>query len=514
MYFFVPVRRQGGGPLYAVGGQPASKQVLLRNRRSGDTRRQGDTSPEDNLLVRSLEEESQRKAARYQRSTNSSSNNSSRALATTATMYRRLGSHAPEPGESGTTLSLKTSLRNLFVLVKTFRLLIISTITVFVFCSLFLSTSVTSQLDALGLVSPGTNSTGYFSLYRDSPPGLNTKNMASIEKRLRYFFPFDASGEIENNIWQLWTYRADNENFPSKCFKHMERWRVANLECNHNLITLDEAEQQIFNYFSYDMPEVIQAYRSLKDIRLKYDFLKYLVVFTSGGVYADIDTLDAKPLRYWYQSTLKPTKLMVGIDVDYNDVNWDILYNRRLTFSTKIFRSKSHHPFLAKLIARIVYTSFNSAEEIAKIDWDQAYQNVDSNDEPLIQFTSASIFTDTLFDYFNDLNNPVVHRVARTEKDLIPEMIFGPETSSIFSYKLFTLARGPTQVDDIVVMPQITFKGPTTGYHKGDLNSQFYETEYDDENEKNFYYYARPLHFLSWDSLVQNEKDQQILTNQ
>lgn len=437
-----------------------------------------------------------------------------RAIERATHMYRRLGNHAAEPGETGPGQTLKTSLRSVLVVAKTFRLLLVSIATVFVLCTVFMSTSVTSQMDALGLVSPGTaNTTGYFSFYRGSPPSLNTKSMASIEKRLRYFFPFDAAGEIENNIWQLWKYRADNEKFPSKCFTHMERWRVANLEYNHNLITLDEAEQQIVDYFSYDMPEVVDAYYSLKDTRLKYDFLKYLVVFTSGGVYADIDTLDAKPLRYWYQSTLKPTKFMVGIDVDYNDVNWDILYNRRLTFSTKVFRAKSHHPFLAKLIARIVYTSYNSAEEIASIDWNQAYQNVDSNDEPLIQFTSASIFTDTLFDYFNDLNNPVVHRVARTEKDLIPEQIFGPETSSIFSYKLFTLARGPTQVDDIVVMPQLTFKGPTTGYHKGDLNSQSYDSEYDDENEKDFYYYARPLHFLSWDSLVQNEKDKQLLSN-
>lgn len=429
-------------------------------------------------------------------------------------MYRRLGTHAePSIGSSGSALGvMKNTLRKVFLQIKTFRLAIITTLIVFTFCSIFINKpTLQFQLEALtnhplyytsSLKSENNSTDSFFSrLYKESPPRLNTKNFKTIENRLKYFFPFDEDQVVENNIWQLWKYRADNEKFPKKCFQHMERWRVGNSEYNHNLITFDEAEQQIFNHFHYDMPEVIEAYMKLPDIRLKFDFLKYLVIFTSGGIYADIDTLDAKPLRFWYQSTLKPNKIMVGINVDYNDINWDILYNRRLTFSTKIFKAKSHHPFLAKLIARITYTSLNYQEEIQNIDWDKAFQNVDSNDEPLIQFTGESIFTDTLFDYFNELNNPIVHRVARTDKDLIPEEIFGPETTQIFSYKLFTLAKGPTQVDDIVIMPQITFNGPKTGFHKGDNNAESYESEYQDNQEDGFYY-ARSLHFLNWDSLI------------
>lgn len=426
-------------------------------------------------------------------------------------MYRRLGTHAePSAGGSGYTLGLmKTTLRKVYLQLKTFRLTIITTLAVFMLCSLFLNKqSIPFQLDALSnhplyyssILNTDNNATDTSKISRDSPPRLNTRNFKSIENRLKYFFPFDEEGVVENNIWQLWKYRADNDKFPKKCFEHMERWRVGNSEYNHNLITFEEAEQQIFNHFQYDMPEILDAYNKLPDVRLKFDFLKYLVVFTSGGVYADIDTLDATPLRFWYQSTLKPNKVMVGINIDYNDMNWDILYNRRLTFTTKIFKAKSHHPFLAKLVARIAYTSLNYQDEIKNIDWDKAFENVDSNDEPLIQFTSESIFTDTLFDYFNELNNPIVHRVARTDKDLIPEEIFGPETNQIFSYKLFTLAKGPTQVDDVVVMPQITFKGPTTGFHKGDNNMQSFESEYQDNQEDGFYY-ARSLHFLNWDSL-------------
>lgn len=424
-------------------------------------------------------------------------------------MYRRLGSRSSGLEDTSMMGLLKQSAKQVINQVKTFRILIISSIvafTIFSFC--ITSPSVYAQLDALNnhplyyasSLRNNNNNTDF--VYRESAPKLNTKSVKSIENRLKYFFPFDGETEIENNIWQLWKYRADSEYFPDRCFQHMERWRVGNSEFNHNLITFDEAEQQILYHFSYDVPEIIDAYMSLPDIRLKFDFLKYLTIFVSGGVYADIDSLNAKPLKYWYKSNLKEAKMMVGLNVDYNDVNWDILYNRRLTFSTKIFMAKSHHPFLAKLISRIVHTCFNSKAEIKSIEWEKSYQNVDSNDEPLIQFTSESIFTDTLFSYFNELDNPIVHRVARTEKDLIPEKIFGPETTEIFSYKLFTLAKGPTQVDDVVVMPQISFKGPLTGFHKGDLNVENYEDEYND-NQDDSLYYGRSLHFLNWDSLIQ-----------
>lgn len=416
-----------------------------------------------------------------------------------------------QSSKSGYTSKLKDCYFKLIKQIKNFKILLITTISVFVFCVFFLSntTSFDPHYASLQLLGGGnfgdSNSTSIFKAFRESPPKLNIKKFDSIEKRFKYYFPYDNNGEIENNIIQLWKHRADSTFFPSKCFQHMERWRTANSEFNHNLLTFDEAQQQLYDHFSHEMPEIIDAYLKLPDLRLKFEFLKYLIVFVNGGVYADIDTLDAKPVKFWYQSTLKPSKFLVGINIDYNDVNWDILYNRRLTFSSKIFQSKSHHPFLAKLLSKIVYIALNNDQQIESIDWKQAYENLDSNGEPLIQYTSESIFTDTLFEYFNQLNNPVVYRIARTDKDLVPKQIFGPETTDIFNYRLFTLSKGPTQVDDIVVMPQITFRGPLTNSHKGALNTQTYEAEYDDENAKNPLYYARSLQYLSWDSFLDHE---------
>lgn len=424
-------------------------------------------------------------------------------------MYRRL---ATQPKRSEFTLGGTDRVRSLFTkslgLMKTFRFTIVSAILMFIFCSaIFPTKSITSQLSLFGVNSiySSQNDTDGFFLFRETAPRLNKKSFKTIEKRLKFYFPYDSESNIENNIWQIWEYRADHKNFPKKCFALMENWRKVNQESNHNLITIEEAETQIFNYFSYDMPEVIEAYNLLPDIRLKFEFLKYLIVYTGGGIYADIDTLDVIPVKLWHQSTLKPLKMMVGINVDYNDASWDILYNKRLSFSTKVFQSKSHHPFFAKLIARIVYTTFISEEEIKNIAWKEAYQNVDSNGEPLIQFIGESIFTDTLFSYFNELREPFVHRIARTENDMLPELIHGPETNDIFSYKLFTLSSGPTQVDDVIVMPQLTFKGPSCSVHKGKNNKDNIEKEMMSLNNHE-YYYVKPYNYLDL-NLLKNEEN-------
>lgn len=387
--------------------------------------------------------------------------------------------------------------------VSLYRFFFISLATFFLLFQLLYSTSSEDdQLRLLERIYPTKNLTEIISGFTDKPPSANIRDMYTIESRLRYYFPYNPNENIENNIWQLWKYKSDDNKFPSQCLSHVQRWRTINDDCNHNLITFQDAEWQLEYYFGFDMPEVVEAYKALPDDRLKYEFLKYAVIYLNGGVYADVDTLNAKPIRFWHESNLKPSRLTVGINIDYNDANWDILYNRRITFSNRIFRAKSHHPFLAHLISRLTFMTLNQIDEIKRIDWDVEYQSIDSNEEPLIQFTGESIFTDTLFDYFNKLNDPVVHRVARTDKDLVPEKIFGPETNDLFSYKLFTLSRGPTQIDDVIVMPQMAFRGPNKGFRKGAMNTDSYESEYDNENKDNGMYYARPLHFFSWDAVV------------
>ncbi|ODV83756.1 glycosyltransferase family 32 protein [[Candida] arabinofermentans NRRL YB-2248] len=322
--------------------------------------------------------------------------------------------------------------------------------------------------------------------------------MFTIESRLSYYFPFKPLEEIENNIWQLWTVKSDDKSFPEDCKIHIERWRSINDNYNHNLISIQEAEEMVVDYLRPNVPEVVDALRSLPNERLKFEFLKYLIIYISGGLYSDIDTINIKPLKYWYDSKIIGGKLMVGITSDYNDLNWEKLYNRRLSFSNNLFKAKSHHPFLAKLIARITFICFTQQDSIKETNWDQVFQNLDANGEPLIQFTGSSIFTDTLFEYLNNLNNAIFIRVAKNDRDKDLKPIVGPQIpeNQRFSYRSFSGIIAPTQIDDVIIMPQITFNGFE--------NSQ--KDEYDDNDEKQGYekfYYARPLSLTIWSNKKQ-----------
>ncbi|KAH3666000.1 hypothetical protein OGAPHI_004189 [Ogataea philodendri] len=391
-----------------------------------------------------------------------------------------------------------------------YKHLILSTIAVFVVLNLTASKHPKSSLTAYKFSDFYTD--GFFgnkTLVKTSPPAKNVHDMYVIESRLNHLFPYNKDDEVENNIWQVWKYKSDDKQFPVSCFPHIQRWRVVNDDYNHNLILMSEGEALIADYLKDEVPEVMEAFQKLPDIRLKYEFLKYLIVYIGGGLFADIDTLCAKPLKYWYDSRISQGKLTVGISSDYNDENWKLLYNRRLTLSNKLFRAKSHHPFLAKLIARITFMVFNDERLLKEVDWNAAFENLDSNGEPLIQCTGESIFTDTLFEYLNELKSPFVYRVARTDKDLLPEEIVGPETTDPISYKLVSMSVGPTQIDDVIIMPQVTFKGSAEfESHSGIGTKQDYTREYDDEDKREGYakfYYARSLNLLTWDDFEDSE---------
>ncbi|OWB74821.1 alpha-1,6-mannosyltransferase activity protein [[Candida] boidinii] len=365
-----------------------------------------------------------------------------------------------------------------------------------------------NQTDIIGASNNNNNKDDTFASSSSSsshqltkPPKKNPMDFYTIESRLNYYFPYHKKSEIENNIFQIWLTKADDKNFPTDCKPHIERWREVNDGFNHNLLSLNEVEESIVDYFKPTVPEIIEALRSLPHDRLKFEFLKYLVIYINGGLYADIDSVCIKPLKYWYDSKLISGKLLVGITNDFNDLNWEKLYNRRLEFSNNIFRAKSHHPFLAKLIARITYISFTQSELIKNSNWDEIFQNVDANGEPLVQFTGPSIFTDTLFEYLNSLKNSLYIRVAKNDRDKDIKPIIGPDIpeGQRYSYKSFSGAIAPSQVEDVIVLPPISFQGQPL---KED-NYQSKNDEYDDEDSKKGYekfYYARPLALTMWSS--------------
>jgi alpha 1,6-mannosyltransferase len=325
-------------------------------------------------------------------------------------------------------------------------------------------------------------------------------SLTTILDRLLYNFPYNPEDEVEINIFQIWTSsEIDNpELFPSSCLELVKRWGSANKDHHHIIMSIAEAEDIIADIMRPLVPEVVDALRELPNNRLKFEFLKYLIIYLHGGVYADIDTNNVKPIKHWFKLETIPTKFWLGIDSDSNNANWMDNFSRRLTFNNNIFRSKAYHPLLARLIARITFIIHTQKAIIDSINWDKEFSNYDASGAPLIQFTGTAILTDTAFEYLNNLDDYIFFTSLKNENYKqqhikLSKHIFGPEVDSAqkFSYKSFTLLSSPVQVHDVAILPKISF----TGYDSAQIDF------FDDNNEKKGYekyYYGRSKDLTPW----------------
>ncbi|ODV84403.1 glycosyltransferase family 32 protein [[Candida] arabinofermentans NRRL YB-2248] len=346
-------------------------------------------------------------------------------------------------------------------------------------------------------------------------PHQYLRNLQTIESRLGENFPYDPTTEIEKNIWQFW---SDVKSLPNGCGKLIDIFKsddnLKDGEWTHHLNSTEEILELVSTELIQYVPEVQEALAILPHPRLRYEFLRYLLIFIKGGLYADIDIKLFKPLRYWYESRYESNQVYLMIESDYNDLQWESLYNRRLAFSNSLFMCKSNHPFLAKLIAKITYIIHTKKEHILSINWDEQFKIVDANNEPTVSITSQSILTDMLFDYINDANKE--HILISVSREGDPETnvknienhessefssIYGPEVPENlkYSYKSFTLSVAPTQIDDIVILPYISIHG---------MGDEDEDEQLDVENSINEgykkYYYAKSMHLTPWTLLVNN----------
>ncbi|KAH3668568.1 hypothetical protein OGAPHI_002322 [Ogataea philodendri] len=337
-----------------------------------------------------------------------------------------------------------------------------------------------------------------------SPRSLFT----STENKLLKHSPY-TSGPIESSIWQFWD---KDEHVPEEARPLMERWQSVNSpQYTYNYLTLYGVESKL-GYCFKDVPEVLKALDSLPHFQLKYEFMKYLLIYCEGGIYADINTDLFKPVRHWFKQPMVDTELLVGVQSDHNADNWHELYNRRLTFGTNIFAAKQYHPFLAKLIGRITDYILKSQKQIQAADWKKRLETLDVASEPVGSFTGPSMFTDVLLEYLNTKDWKFYFNTAREEQVfLFPSSdsatrkdstgrtvkqgptIHGPPNSEghTFSYRFFTMAVEPAQIDSTVVLPQISFNGLI------ETEKVIPKDQHDDDDEITrgylSYYYARSI---------------------
>lgn len=254
----------------------------------------------------------------------------------------------------------------------------------------------------------------------------------------------------------MWKVPPSDPEFPHR--EYVAAWKNENPTYKYNLYTDDEIHDLLVRHFANTVPEVIEAFDLMPDKIIQSDFSRYLLIFLYGGLYTDLDTKMQKPVDTWFDSD-RNVGFVVAVEEDINVENWEHYMTRRLQFEQWTFKSKSRHPILKKLIARIVETTFNAAKNHKLQTYYKDLKGVDRcNSVDVMEWTGHDVWTDVIYEHMNSLSNPTIVDID-SSRNVVGEL-YGPEDdpNALISWKFFTGLAAPVMVDDVVIYPKLSFK--------------------------------------------------------
>lgn len=260
-------------------------------------------------------------------------------------------------------------------------------------------------------------------------PMRDTSKMTTYD-RLAYAYPYDVDTKFPAYIWQTWKQTPDSDTFEFQ--EEESSWTAQHPGFVHEVIT-DDVAVTLLTLLYASVPEVLQAYHALSLPVLKADFFRYLILFARGGIYSDIDTFAIKSALEWLPADIprETVGLVIGIEADPDRPDWAEWYSRRIQFCQWTIQSKAGHPVLRDIITRITNATLTlqASGQLGAI-----------GQEGVIELTGPAIWTDVIFDYFND------HRFFKTE-----------ESRELIDYKAFTGMETRKRVGDVAVLPITSF---------------------------------------------------------
>lgn len=268
---------------------------------------------------------------------------------------------------------------------------------------------------------------------RPSPQGQKTlqdMSKMTVYEKLAYQFPYDVEAKFPAYIWQTWKWTPAHGEFN---FREQEAtWTEQHPGFTHEVIT-DEVAVYLLRLLYASVPEVLEAYEALPLPVLKADFFRYLILLARGGIYSDIDTYAIRSALDWIPDSVPRNKvgLVIGIEADPDRPDWKDWYSRRIQFCQWTIQSKPGHPILRETVTRIT-------EQTLKRKRAGSLGNL--NNKNVIEFTGPALWTDIIFEYFND------------------ERYFDmTESPGPIDYRNFTGMETAKRVGDVVVLPITSF---------------------------------------------------------
>lgn len=251
----------------------------------------------------------------------------------------------------------------------------------------------------------------------------------SLYDKLAYQYPYDVETKFPAYIWQTWKWTPASGEFG---FRDQEAsWTMQHPGFVHEVIT-DQVAVHLLRVLYSAVPEVLEAYDAMPQPVLKADFFRYLILLARGGIYSDIDTFAIKSALDWIPESVPKESigLVIGIEADPDRPDWSEWYSRRIQFCQWTIQAKPGHPVLRDVVSRITQETLNRKREGLFV----------SKEKSVMEFTGPAVWTDTIFDYFND-----------------PRYFDMSHSQGNVSYLNFTGIEAAKKVGDVVVLPITSF---------------------------------------------------------
>lgn len=275
----------------------------------------------------------------------------------------------------------------------------------------------------------------------------------SLYEKLAYQYPYDVETKFPAYIWQTWKWTPASGEFT---FRDQEAsWTMQHPGFVHEVIT-DQVAVHLLRLLYAPIPEVLEAYNALPQAVLKADFFRYLILLARGGIYSDIDTLAIRSALDWIPESVprESVGLVVGIEADPDRPDWEDWYSRRIQFCQWTIQAKPGHPVLRDIVSRITKETLKRKREGLFV----------SKEKSVVEFTGPAVWTDTIFDYFNDAR----YFDMRSSQGNI-------------TYLNFTGITSPKKVGDVVVLPITSFSPGVQQMGAGDYDDPMAFVKHDFE---------------------------------
>jgi mannosyltransferase OCH1-like enzyme len=226
--------------------------------------------------------------------------------------------------------------------------------------------------------------------------------------------------KFPKKIWQTW--KVDPLEFDERDSKRARTWTKTNPEYRYEVLTDGNDLDYVEIHFGPDginRPDIVETYRTLNATIIKADFLRYLVMYVEGGVYADIDVSALRPINTWIPDSFREGDVDLIISVEIDEPTYSshrVLGPKSQSFCQWTFMCKPRLPVMMRLIEHVMHW-LNEISQKQQVPISQITLNFDE----VITGTGPSAFTASIlaemtaqthrriyWDTFSNLTQPVL----------------------------------------------------------------------------------------------------------